>query len=93
MALMSDPSQSVTIREAMQAGGVDRIEAEETASPSTLNQKRYSAYTHSAIFAEVRVDEELGQIRVTRIVNAVAAGRISTRRRRAARSSAASCGA
>ncbi len=27
-------------------------------------------------FCEVRVDEELGQVRVTRIVNAVAAGRI-----------------
>ena len=37
---------------------------------------KYSAYTHSAIFAEVRVDEELGVIRVTRIVNAVAAGKI-----------------
>ena len=34
------------------------------------------AYTHSAVFAEVRVDEELGQIRVTRVVNAVAAGKI-----------------
>jgi xanthine dehydrogenase YagR molybdenum-binding subunit len=60
----------------MRAGGVDRIEAEETASPSTANQKTYSAYTHSAVFAEVRVDEELGQIRVTRVVVAVAAGRI-----------------
>ncbi len=32
--------------------------------------------THSAIFAEVKVDEELGVVRVTRIVIAVAAGRI-----------------
>jgi xanthine dehydrogenase YagR molybdenum-binding subunit len=32
--------------------------------------------THSAIFAEVKIDEELGVIRVTRVVNAVAAGRI-----------------
>jgi xanthine dehydrogenase YagR molybdenum-binding subunit len=60
----------------MRSGGVERIEAEETASPSPLDQMRYSSYTHSAIFAEVRVDEELGQIRVTRIVNAVAAGKI-----------------
>lgn len=37
---------------------------------------RYSAYTHSAVFAEARIDEELGVIRVTRIVNAVAAGKI-----------------
>ena len=32
--------------------------------------------THSAVFAEVKVDEELGVIRVTRVVSAVAAGRI-----------------
>ena len=36
----------------------------------------YAGYTHSAIFAEVKVDEELGVVRVTRIVSAVAAGRI-----------------
>ena len=32
--------------------------------------------THAAIFAEVKVDEQLGVIRVTRVVSAVAAGRI-----------------
>ena len=30
--------------------------------------------THSAVFAEVKIDEQLGVIRVTRIVSAVAAG-------------------
>ncbi len=74
--MTNDPSRFVSFEDAMRAGGVDRIQAEETASPSKANQMNYSAYTHSAIFAEVRVDEELGVIRVTRIVNAVAAGRI-----------------
>ena len=37
---------------------------------------KYARNTHSAIFAEVKVDEQLGVIRVTRVVNAVAAGRI-----------------
>lgn len=32
--------------------------------------------THSAVFVEVKVDEELDVVRVTRVVNAVAAGRI-----------------
>ena len=36
----------------------------------------YARNAHSAIFAEVKVDDELGVIRVTRIVSAVAAGRI-----------------
>ena len=37
---------------------------------------RYVSYTHSACFVEVKVDEELGAVRVTRVVSAVAAGRI-----------------
>lgn len=74
--LLNDPSASVSFAEAMRAGGVEKIEAEEKASPSTLTSMRYSGYSHSAVFAEVKVDEELGIIRVTRIVNAVAAGTI-----------------
>jgi xanthine dehydrogenase YagR molybdenum-binding subunit len=38
--------------------------------------KSHARNVHSAIFAEVKVDEELGVIRVTRVVKAVAAGRI-----------------
>lgn len=76
IALASDPSRSIAIGEAMKAGGVETIEEEQTASPSLLTNMRYVGYTHSAIFAEVRVDEELGVVRVTRIVNAVAAGKI-----------------
>ena len=76
MALISDPTRFVTIGDAMRAGGVERIEAEETAGPPRLNQMRYGSYTHAAVFVEVRVDEELGRVRVTRVVDAVAAGRI-----------------
>ena len=72
----ADPDRFVTIADAMRAGGVDRLEAEETANPSKIDQLRYTGYTHSAIFVEVRVDEELGVVRVTRVVDAVAAGKI-----------------
>ena len=37
---------------------------------------KHARNTHSAVFAEVKVDEQLGVIRVTRVVSAVAAGRI-----------------
>lgn len=76
LVLRSDPALRLPLGAAVAALGKDSIEAEETASPSLLTQARRSSYTHSAVFAEVRVDEELGQIRVTRIVSAVAAGRI-----------------
>jgi len=72
----ADPGRYVSFADAMLAGGVDKIEAEETASPSKLMEMRYTGYSHSAIFAEVRVDEDLGAVRVTRIVGAVAAGKI-----------------
>ena len=45
-------------------------------SNTFTEDKLHARNAHSAVFAEVKVDEELGVIRVTRVVNAVAAGRI-----------------
>ena len=74
IALRQDPLRSVSIADAM--AGAAPIEAEETASTSQISKLRYIGYTHSAVFVEVRVDEELGSVRVTRVVDAVAAGKI-----------------
>jgi xanthine dehydrogenase YagR molybdenum-binding subunit len=38
--------------------------------------KAHAMYSHGAVFAEVKVDPELGQVRTTRLVGAFAAGRI-----------------
>jgi xanthine dehydrogenase YagR molybdenum-binding subunit len=64
----------ISLTDAMRAGNVDRIEKEGNATPN--ENSKYAHYAHSAIFAEVKIDEQIGVIRVTRIVNAVAAGRI-----------------
>jgi xanthine dehydrogenase YagR molybdenum-binding subunit len=69
-----DGSRAVSIAEAMRHGGVERVEQEKTTTFD--NDGSHAHNTHSAIFAEVKVDEELSVIRVTRIVSAVAAGRI-----------------
>jgi xanthine dehydrogenase YagR molybdenum-binding subunit len=69
-----DANQAVSIAEAMRHGGVDRIEQQ--ASTEAGDEGSYARNVHSAIFAEVKVDEELGIVRVTRVVSAVAAGRI-----------------
>jgi xanthine dehydrogenase YagR molybdenum-binding subunit len=74
--LTADPARFVTVGDAMRAGGVDRIATEETAQPSKVDQFLYTGYTHSAVFVEVRVDEDLGAVRVMRVVDAVAAGKI-----------------
>jgi xanthine dehydrogenase YagR molybdenum-binding subunit len=45
---------------------------------SKPDEKReaYSTATHSAVFVEVHVDEDLGNIRVNRVVSAIAGGRV-----------------
>jgi xanthine dehydrogenase YagR molybdenum-binding subunit len=69
-----DQSRAVSIADAMRHGAVDRIEQEK--SVKFPDDGAHAHNTHSAVFAEVKVDEELGVIRVTRVVSAVAAGRI-----------------
>jgi xanthine dehydrogenase YagR molybdenum-binding subunit len=69
-----DASRAVSIADAMRHGAIDRMEQEKTTA--FVNDGSHAHNTHSAIFAEVKVDEQLGVIRVTRVVSAVAAGRI-----------------
>ena len=69
-----DANRAVSIASAMLSDNAERITREET--NKVAEDKSHARNVHSAIFAEVKVDEELGVIRVTRLVNAVAAGRI-----------------
>jgi xanthine dehydrogenase YagR molybdenum-binding subunit len=73
-----DASRAVPIADAMRHGKTDRIEQEKTNSFKDVGA--YARNTHSAIFAEVKVDEQLGIVRVTRVVDAIAAGRILNRK-------------
>ena len=69
-----DVSRAVSIVDGMRHGAVDRIEQEKSTTFANDGSKAHN--THSAVFSEVKVDEQLGVIRVTRVVSAVAAGRI-----------------
>ena len=69
-----DMSRAVSISDAMRYSKVDQITLEK--ANSFPADDAHARNTHSAIFAEVKVDEQLSVIRVTRIVDAVAAGRI-----------------
>ncbi|MEX5503758.1 xanthine dehydrogenase family protein molybdopterin-binding subunit [Pseudomonas putida] len=51
------------------------FEVQIEAEPGARRQP-FSTATHSAVFVEVHVDEDLGTIKVTRVVSAVAAGRV-----------------
>jgi len=74
------PSQTVSFTDAMRHGEVSVIEEDTTSmvtfAAQSVKQAQYTRNTHSAVFVEVKVDEDLGTIHVTRVVSAVAAGRI-----------------
>jgi xanthine dehydrogenase YagR molybdenum-binding subunit len=69
-----DGSGGVSITDIMRFAKVDRIEQEGTGQSN--DDGKHARFAHSAVFAEVKIDEQLRIVRVTRIVNAVAAGRI-----------------
>jgi xanthine dehydrogenase YagR molybdenum-binding subunit len=73
--LSRDPSQAVSLIAAMRHGGVNVIEEQVTSVPDAT-QQQYSRYSHSAVFVELKVDKDLGVIEVTRVVSAIAGGRI-----------------
>jgi len=76
LRLRRDAAQAVAITAVMRHAAVNVIEAAVDSLPNLRQQNQYARYTHSAVFAEVKVDEDLGVVRVTRVVNAVAGGRI-----------------
>jgi xanthine dehydrogenase YagR molybdenum-binding subunit len=73
--LRKDPSRTVAFADAMGNSMVNEVEGNASTGP-TPKQAEYGTYTHSAVFVEVHVDEELGTIHVARAVSALAAGRV-----------------
>jgi xanthine dehydrogenase YagR molybdenum-binding subunit len=63
------------LREAMKAQPTGELTAEHRTEVSKDHEK-WSMHSHGAVFADVRVDEELGIIRVARVVAAYAGGTI-----------------
>jgi xanthine dehydrogenase YagR molybdenum-binding subunit len=79
IVVRANPVKRVSMQDIMQASGKEKLQVEETAKPGILDMAsmlQKSRNTHSAIFVEVKVDEALRIVRVTRVVCAVAAGRI-----------------
>ncbi len=75
VTLADRQNERLPLRELFSHAGVDRLDALVSVKPEE-KQQQYSMATHSAVFVEVRVDEALGTVRVTRVVSAVAAGHI-----------------
>ena len=73
---MGEPARGMALDEVFAIAGKQRLVADGKAGPSMVTALRYTSHAHSACFVEARVDEQLGQVRITRVVSAVAAGRI-----------------
>lgn len=71
-----DDGRSESYAEILARAGVAEVEARGTGAPNPAAMEEYAMHAHGAVFAEVKVDPELGQVRVTRMVGAFAAGRI-----------------
>ena len=74
--LKKDPSQAISFTEIMRKRKVNSLQQKSTTMPDLLKQRKYTRQSHSAIFAEVKVDPDFGTVQVTRVVSAIAAGRI-----------------
>ena len=74
LARKGDAARSVPIADVMRHGKLERIERHKDHTFADIS--KYAHNTHSAVFVEVKIDEQIGIIRVTRVVSAVAAGRI-----------------
>jgi xanthine dehydrogenase YagR molybdenum-binding subunit len=71
-----DETRSESYAGILARAGLKEIEARGKGAMDAAAQSNYAMHAHGAVFAEVKVDPDLGQIRVTRLVGAFAAGRV-----------------
>jgi xanthine dehydrogenase YagR molybdenum-binding subunit len=71
-----DESRSESYSDILGRAGRAAIEGQGSGAADPAAQSNYAMHAHGAVFAEVKVDPDLGQMRVARVVGAFAAGRI-----------------
>jgi xanthine dehydrogenase YagR molybdenum-binding subunit len=75
LSLASDASKSETFEALIARNGGQAVEARVDLKPGP-EQQQYSMHSFGAVFSEVRVDRDLGLIRVPRVVAAYGGGKI-----------------
>jgi len=71
--IKADPEQKVKLTDI--AAETGKLEVEVSVEPGE-QRDNYATGTHSAVFVEVKVDEDTGMVKVSRVVSAIAAGRV-----------------
>lgn len=73
LRLKADPAVFISLMDIMKHSQTSVLEYE-TASAPDPKQSQYGKYTHSAVFVEVKVDQDFGTVQVSRVVVGVAGG-------------------
>ncbi len=71
-----DASRGESYADILGRAGLAEIEGHGKSAADQAELSTYAMHAHGAVFAEVKVDPDLGQIRATRVLGAFAAGRI-----------------
>ncbi|MBV9748346.1 MAG: xanthine dehydrogenase family protein molybdopterin-binding subunit [Acetobacteraceae bacterium] len=71
-----DESRGESYADILARAGLAEIEGRGSSAADAAAQASYAMHAHGAVFAEVKVDPHFGQVRVTRLVGAFAAGRV-----------------
>ena len=76
LVLADDPSKGTAIGDILKQANVGQIEADGAAKPGQNGEEKYAHHSFGAVFVEVTVDPDLGEVRVKRVVGVYDAGRI-----------------
>ncbi len=71
-----DESRSDSYADILERAGLETIDAMGSGGRDPANTEARAMFSHGAVFAEVKIDPDLFQIRVSRLIGAFAAGRI-----------------
>ncbi len=71
-----DEARSEAYADILVRAGLNEITGRGTGAADPAAQGAFAMYAHGAVFAEVKVDPDFGQVRCTRLVGAFAAGRV-----------------
>lgn len=76
ITVKGQPGRSSSFPELLKRNDLGHLAATHTSRPDFGERGKYTTASHGAQFVEVKVDEDIGTVRVTRVVQATAAGKI-----------------
>jgi xanthine dehydrogenase YagR molybdenum-binding subunit len=76
LARRDDPARGESYADILARAGRDEVEGRGTGAADPAAQDAFAMHAHGAVFAEVKVDPDFGQVRATRLVGAFAAGTV-----------------